>query len=357
MAKAKKLPSGAWRTLVYSHTEKVDGKDKRIYESFTAETKSESEFLGAEFKLTKKKKPTNIKMNMTVGETIDRYIEINELLSPTTLESYKLIRKYAFQDIMGVAIKELTDDMMQEAINKESKRKAQGKNGNRTLSPKTVANEYGLLSTAIKKYHKVVFDVNLPKKVKKNKEYPDPDTIIRLIRGTNIELPCLLAMWLSFSMSEIRGIMTSSAKNDIISIDQVVVNVGNKSVVKETGKAENRIRKHRTPDYIMNLIKQQESYIDYLKSGEDQLLIPLTSSQIYKRFKRIMAKDGIDISFHDLRHLNASVMLMLNIPEKYAMERGGWKTPHTMKRVYQHTFSNERKVVDDKIDDYFNKLL
>ena len=41
MAKAKKLPSGSWRCLVYSHTEKVLDKktglmkDKRVYESFT----------------------------------------------------------------------------------------------------------------------------------------------------------------------------------------------------------------------------------------------------------------------------------------------------------------------------------
>ena len=56
MAKAKKLPSGQWRTLVYSHTEKVNGKDKRIYESFTADTKKESEYLAAEFALNKKKR-------------------------------------------------------------------------------------------------------------------------------------------------------------------------------------------------------------------------------------------------------------------------------------------------------------
>ena len=42
MAKAKKLPSGSWRCLVYSHTEKVldkktgTMKNKRIYESFTS---------------------------------------------------------------------------------------------------------------------------------------------------------------------------------------------------------------------------------------------------------------------------------------------------------------------------------
>ena len=70
-----------------------------------------------------------------------------------------------------------------------------------------------------------------------------------------------------------------------------------------------------------------------------------------------MANNGIEMSFHDLRHLNASVMLMLGIPDKYAMERGGWSTPNVMKNVYQHTFSEERKLVDERIDDYFNSLI
>ena len=60
--------------------------------------------------------------------------------------------------------------------------------------------------------------------------------------------------------------------------------------------------------------------------------------------------------FHDLRHLNASVMLQLGIPDKYAMERGGWSTNQTLKNVYQHTFSAERQIVDDKIDQFFENI-
>ena len=57
------------------------------------------------------------------------------------------------------------------------------------------------------------------------------------------------------------------------------------------------------------------------------------------------------------RHLNASVMLMLGVPDKYAMERGGWSTNATLKAVYQHTFSDERKRVDEQIDGFFEDLL
>ena len=50
-------------------------------------------------------------------------------------------------------------------------------------------------------------------------------------------------------------------------------------------------------------------------------------------------------------------MLALGIPDKYAMERGGWSTDKIMKSVYQHTFTAERKAVDEKVDDYFSSLL
>ena len=50
-------------------------------------------------------------------------------------------------------------------------------------------------------------------------------------------------------------------------------------------------------------------------------------------------------------------MLMLGIPDKYAMERGGWATNTTLKNVYQHTFDEERRKVDEQIDGFFQSLL
>lgn len=62
------------------------------------------------------------------------------------------------------------------------------------------------------------------------------------------------------------------------------------------------------------------------------------------------------MTFHDLRHLNASVMAALRIPDKYAQERGGWKSDKIMKKVYTQTFSEVRVAVDDKIDGYFDNI-
>ena len=69
MAKAKKLKSGNWRCLVYSHT---DSKGKRIYESFTASTKAEAEAMAAQFKLDTDRKRTE---DVTVKEAVENYLK------------------------------------------------------------------------------------------------------------------------------------------------------------------------------------------------------------------------------------------------------------------------------------------
>lgn len=141
-------------------------------------------------------------------------------------------------------------------------------------------------------------------------------------------------------------------KDGMATINQVIVDIDGLAVTKAAAKEYERNRSLSVPPYIMRLIERTEVW----QHGEGYL-VPLSGQAIYKRFKRLCAKAAdIDITFHDLRHVNASVMLQLNIPDKYAMERGGWKTDTTMKRVYQETFSRERKNVDALIDSYFDDV-
>ena len=161
----------------------------------------------------------------------------------------------------------------------------------------------------------------------------------------------MLAMWLSFTMSEVRGIRVCDIKDGIMTINQVVVDVRGMPVAKAAGKEYDRNRALAVPPYIMRLIEDTPAW----KNG-DGYIITASGESIRGRFRRLCAKADVDITFHDLRHVNASVMLQLNVPDKYAMERGGWKTDSTMKRVYQETFSRERKNVDAIIDSYFDDV-
>ena len=352
MSKAKKLPSGSWRCLVYSHTE----NGKRKYESFTSDDpsangKREAEFAAAEFALNKKRIAKVA--NLTLSEAIDKYIESRSaVLSPTTLNGYKKIKKYAFQDLLGLQLKNFSTELLQEAVNKETKRIA--KKTKKVIAPKTVHNEYGLITAVLNTYNKKLdCTVRLPVVPTKEKELIPPEIIMDIVRDEEIELAVLLAMWLSFSMSEVRGIKRDYVDNGYITISQVVVDTENGPIEKKQAKNNTRKRKHKIPEYIKGLINSlpdTEQYSTYI--------VPFSANVIYLRFVKLLEKNNLPhMTFHDLRHVNASVMALLKIPDKYAQERGGWKTDYVMKKVYTHTFSDERKAVDELIDDYFSRKM
>lgn len=337
MANAKQLPSGRWRVQYYD----ADGKRKSI----TADTKKAAEFAALEIQLKNKRTVENI----TVGEAIDDYINSKDaILSPTTVETYRKLRRNHFQTLEHIPLKNLTEKNVQQAFNVEAKRTSiRGE----PFAPKTLANVRGLFSATMR-MHGLSFSPTITPPRKQNRDLPEPLTVYNIIKDTDIELPCLLAMWLSFTMSEIRGLRVCDIKNGFVTINQVIVDVEGMPVVKSMAKEYERNRTLAVPKKIMERIERTEAW----QSGEGYI-VPMKASAIYNRYKRRIRKAGLDITFHDLRHINASVMVQLNIPNKYAMERGGWKTDRTMKRVYQETFSEERKRVDCKVDNYYDAVI
>lgn len=337
MPRAKQLPSGAWRVQLY-----LNGKR----ESITRDTEDEANYAALEIKLQHKRKLENI----TVGDAMDKYISSKDgVLAPSTIAGYKKIRRNYVQDLMDIPISALKQDIVQSAFNKEAKRiGAHGKK----IGWKTQANIRGLLAATLDQYD-LRFKITTAAKQKSMKELIMPPQIFEAIKGTAIELPCLLAMWLSFSISEIRGLEAKDVKAGKITIRRTITDVEGSPVLRDAVKAYERARQLDVPPYILGLIEQTDAW----KKGSGKL-VTLSGQAVYKRLKRLLEKNGLPhISFHDLRHVNASVMHMLNIPDKYAMERGGWKTDTIMKNVYQNTFSSERQEVDRKINSYFEGFI
>ena len=350
MAKAKKLPSGKWRTQVYDYTETLpDGRKKKHMKSFTADTKKESEYLASQYAFTRKSAPAT---SMTLQEGIEKYIATySAVLSSTTIEGYKTIKENAFKSIMSTPISKIDSDIMQRAVNEECQRKSTSRRcKGKPISSKTVVNEYGLVASVIKKYSPgTILVVKLPTPARVIHNISSPDVIFNMVKGTKIELPVLLAMWLSFTLSEIKGLTKSgSIKGDYIFIDQVTVTVDGKEIDKKIAKNDARNRMLLMPEYIKQLID---------KVPTDRL-VTISAKAVSNRFTYMLKKNGLPhMSFHDLRHVNASVMAMLNVPDKYAMERGGWKTDKIMKGTYMQTYRAERIAVDQKIDEYFNSFI
>lgn len=106
MPTARKLPSGSWRCQVFSHFEEIwqpDGtvKKKRIYKSFTCDDpknsgKKKAEAMATAWALDKQ---TYVKSgSKSISNLIDDYISSKtNVLSPTTLTSYKSLKKIYLQ--------------------------------------------------------------------------------------------------------------------------------------------------------------------------------------------------------------------------------------------------------------------
>lgn len=336
MANAKQLPSGSWRVRVYDNVNKK-------YMSFTSKLpgkqgKAEAELMAREYQLGVKQKAAKGK---TVGECIDEYINFKEnILSPTTIDSYRRIKHNSLAPLCERYVSELTGTDIQSHINQLALAK----------SAKTVRNAHGLLVSVLNVYApELNIRTTLPKPQKKIKQLPEAQEVLKAVIGTEIELPCLLAMWCSLRMSEIRGAKKADIKAGVLTVRDTVVTVAGEHIEKHSTKTVESTRQIRLPARIQMLISALPPEQEYLTT--------LSGQAIYKRFVRLLEANHISaMTFHDLRHLNASIMLALGIPDKYAMERGGWSSPHIMKSVYQHTFSAERQAADDKIDEYFNHV-
>lgn len=328
------LPSGKWRCQVM-----LQGRRFDVIEDDPAVAHAKA--LAIKSGLLEQKRPA---AEMTVGEAIDRYIESKDaVLSPSTIAGYKRIRANVFQGIVDIRLSNLTQDIVQKEINRIA----------RSKSPKSVRNAHGLLSAVLGIYKQdMVLHTTLPQKGRYEAAIPSGAEIEKILdaaKGTRMELPILLALWLGLRASEIRGITWDCIDGEIIHIKQAIVEGENGPVIKGT-KTYSGNRKIRIPEYIMKLIDAQPR--------KDEYVIHMSGQAMYKGFCRLCERAGLPhYRFHDLRHGNASVMLALGIPDKYAMERMGHATNNMLKTVYQHTMDEKRREVDNLVDQYFNNKL
>lgn len=344
MAKAKKLPSGAWRALAYSHTECVmqeDGSTRRVrrYESFTADAKKEAEYLAAEFALSKKRKDKP--QDITLSEAMSSYLIIkSSVLSPSTIKGYKWIGEHIYTDIHALDLPSLTNEIIQAEVNKDASKRG----------AKSVRNAFAFLSAVLDMYAPdLKLRISLPQKQKPSLYVPTDDDIKKLIcgiTGTSFELPILLAAFGSLRRSEVCALESIDIDGNCININRAMVKDSNLKYVIKPPKTFSGYRTIELPQFVIDKM-----------DGAEGRIVKLTPDYITRRFPQILKKLDIPhFRFHDLRHYQASILHALGIPDKYIMERGGWKTDSTLKNVYQHTMSDQSKKFADVANKHFESM-
>lgn len=335
MPKAKRLPSGNYRCRAYDKTTKK-------YRSFTANTKKEAELMAMEF--LNGKKVCN--SELTVLEAVEQYIESkSNILSVSTIRGYEIIKKNAIEKIKNIKISNLTETDLQAWVNENALK----------YSPKSIRNQFGLISTALKQQKSNLDFKSISLTPKKKKEMLIPNEqemakIIEITKGTNIEIPILLALTLGLRRSEICALKWSDYDGKKIHIHaSAVPDKNNKTIIKQTNKSYAGTRTLDVPD----ILKQSLDNVNN-KFGN---IVSMTPNGIFVRFQSLCEKNGLPkFTLHSLRHANASLMLVQGVPDKYAMERLGQATNSMLKNVYQHTFKENQDKISDELNNKFNSI-
>lgn len=334
--KAKQLPSGQWYCRV-----RVDGKDVSITRD--TEKAAIAEAMAVKAGIKRENKAENI----TLRKAIDRFLEDRgNILSPSTVRGYRIIQENRFPDLIDKPISKYTFSIVQAAVNQEARRYA----------PKTVRNSYGLLRKVLAEFNPGLDleNIKIPPRQKTVKRIYNSEELRRYldqVRGSNVELPVMLAVWLGLRRSEIIGLRWQDVdfKNGVIRIVQALVQDENNEYKAKGTKTVESTRVLSCPPYILDLIAKQE------KTGDQ--IITTSPQTMRNRMVKVAEAAGLPfIGLHALRHQNATVMMDLGIPEKYAMERGGWSSNHVMREVYQHTLDDGRRQATEKIDQYFENM-
>lgn len=342
MATAKKLPSGNWRVRVYVGN---DASGKHIYKSITAESKKEAERQAAMYEYEAEKKAAS---GMTVGEAMDAYIQNNSnVLSPVSTYKYSTLRKSNYyKDIEDTPVKSIKQSDIQQFVNTLSKK----------YKPRTVASIYSLLYCSIRAVDdSVVFRVNNPKIRQTDIVIPTDEEIKQLIanvRSEEMKCAILLGASLGLRRSEISALTWGDIDGDILRVNKAMVRQGAGVWVVKSTKSKAGDRALELPPYV------KEKLLSQKKDGakETDHIIQIDPDTITRRFMFVRDSLGIKCRFHDLRHYNASVMLALGVPDKYAMQRMGHSSTNMLRNVYQHIISEKEKEVTQRVNQYMNRL-
>lgn len=347
--KITQLPSGAYHANVYSYT---DENGKRHYESFTGYDYNQVMLDVVSFKKDKKISRIDESLantKLTVASAMDKYIESKSaVLSPTTISSYKIIRRHSLLSLQKLTVKEVTQELVQIAINQEAMSKA----------PKTVRNIHGFLSAVLQVYRPdLVLRTTLPQKVKNEVMIPTDEEIKILqqaAKDTELELPILFAACCGMRRSEIAALTWDDIdfNKNTITIKKALVSNDQRELIEKTTKTTAGTRVVRMFPVVSEALTRYKETHPH-KDG----YITISPDSISHRFEDLV--DRIDVHkfrFHDLRHYTVSVMLSLNIPKNYIAGFIGHSNENLIEKIYGHIMQSHKTSAEDLMQNYYEKI-
>lgn len=320
----RKLPSGSWFIQL-----RLGGESIPVTSTSKQICIKEAQAIKAEYLAGKRApKPEPLPEAPLLTVAIDNYIDKkSNTLSPSTIRGYRAIQKHRFQAIMATRIDEIADSEWQGIINAEAV----------LCSPKYLKNAFAFIRTVVlhETGRHLPDDLKLPAVPPSDTAFLLPDEIrifVKAVKDTVYAVPALLALS-SLRISEIQALTWDRIpqKPDFIRVAGAVVR-NEKNGFQRKAQNKNETSTRNVPIMIPELAAAIER--DRKASGP---VLVMDQDSLRDGVHRICREQGItDVTIHGLRHSFASLAYHLQVPERIAMEIGGWADATTMHAIYIH---------------------
>ena len=308
--------------------------DERVYISAKTEDEYYAKARAAKANLIEIEKS---RPKLSLGTAIDNYIKDNDaVLSPSTVNAYKSYRKTRFKKYMDKDVSEIN---WQRMVNEEAK----------LVKPKTVHNAWRLVTGALSHANVEFTTVNLPQKVKAERQWLDYDqikTFCGVIKGKPYELGALLAL---------NGLRRSELLHltaDDVDTDNGIIHVRGASVIGLNNKlTDKQTNKNQTSTRDVHIVIPR---LNELIRGKEGRLITTNPTTLYGLINGLCEKHGLpQVGVHGLRHSFASLAYHLNWSEATTMREGGWSNPDTVHRIYTHLANADANADIERMKQFF----
>lgn len=324
----RKLPTGKWFIQL-----RLGGESISVSDFSKKECIRQAQLIKAEHQAGKRQAKEEPKPAApTLTAAIDSYIAArSNTLSPVTIRGYRIIQKNRFKAIMQTPVDELTD--WKTIINREAA----------TCAPKTLKNAWGFLRSVLEEATgKYPPDVKLPALPPPDKPFLTPEQIkifVGAVKDTKYAIPCLLGLC-SLRASEIQALDWKDIPQNpefIRVAGAVVPDENNRRVKKKQNKNASSTRN------VPIMIPELKAALERERKPSGPVMTIHQNSLRYG-IKKVTGENGLpDVGIHGLRHSFASLAYHLQIPEKIAMEIGGWSDATTMHKIYTHIAKSDIK--------------
>lgn len=323
--------------------------------------------------------PSKLTFKDFVEKWIQDYAESN--LDPKTLHRYKEILDSRILPAMGhlrldqikpMHLVEFYKNLQEDGIRKD------GKPGG--LSPKTILQHHRIISSILNDAvewqiikENPVTRVKPPRVKKKKTECYDKEQTMALLAALDGEpLKYKTMVMLTIATGLRRGEMLGlewqdvDFKNNTIDVHKATQYVPRKGVFVKSPKTEESTRLITVPASVMALLKEykKQQTEERLKMGNlwqagDKLFTnrygqPLHPDYITHWFSEFLERHNLPhIRFHDLRHLNATLLIAEGVPLKNVSKRLGHSNISTTADIYTHALQSVDQEAANKLDGLF----